>query len=294
MIPKTESSDWLLWKEFPSIFAQERLELELDDLFTRYLDSTAEELLLLWSRQTGKTTGAAAKVCHKAVFYPETLCLIVSASQRQSSRLQHTVTRFIHKLHRKAEWKEIPGREAEIPEDVGVPKLVRASSLSLELDNGSEVISVPASPDTVRGYSPNMIVVDEAAFTPDAVYHSIRPMRAATNAPLCVLSSAGAKRGFFYEAWTKEAHWEKIEIKATDCPRITRKFLDGEKAVLPEKVWHREYNNEFMDLEGAALDEETIQAMFEHGVEAVLPGVRHAQGWSLLDKGVEAIMPVKR
>jgi hypothetical protein len=282
----------MLYRDYPSIFAKEQLELTLDNLFEKYLDSRAEELLLLWSRQTGKTTGAAAKVCHRAMFYPESLCLIVSASQRQSSRLQHTVLRFIHKLHKKATWKEIPGREAEIPEDTGVPKLVRASSLSLELDNGSEVISVPASPDTVRGYAPNMIIVDEAAFTPDPVYFSIRPMRAATGAPMCVLSSAGSKRGFFYEAWTKEEHWEKIEIRGTECPRITRKFLDGERLVLPDKIWHREYNNEFMDLEGAALDEETIQAMFEHGVEAVMPGVKYTTGWNLLDKDVEAIMPV--
>jgi hypothetical protein len=50
----------------------------------------------------------------------------------------------------------------------GVPEAVAESALRLELANGSRIVSLPGSGETVRGYSaPRLVIVDEASRVPD-------------------------------------------------------------------------------------------------------------------------------
>ena len=75
-----------------------------------------------------------------------------------------------------------------------------------------------------------MIIVDEAAYVPDSVFDALGPMRAAHPCQLILLSSAGFKRGFFYREWVGEDEdWEKMQVLASDCPRITDAFLAKER-----------------------------------------------------------------
>lgn len=283
------AEDWLLYKYDCAMFCKERLGLDVSEpRIEQFLNSPAPELLLLFSRQVGKTTGAAGKVCQKAIFAPNTLSLIVSATQRQAAILQRRVLAFLRMLNRPESWREIPGRDAEIPEDIEEDaKLVRCSSMSLELSHGSEVVSAPASADTVRGYAPNLIVIDEAAYTPDDVYFALRPMRIRTKAQLIAMSSAGAQEGFFFDAWTKEEEWEKIEIRADECAWVTAEELAKERRRLPEKIYQREYENRFMERTGAALSPEVIADMFSDEIKPLVRAPKWAAG--LIDEGVEAL-----
>lgn len=281
-----------MWAQYEfdcAAFCRGRLGLEMaDPRIERFLTSDSPELLALFSRQVGKTTGAAGKVSHQAIFKPGTLSLIVSATQRQAAILQRRVLGFLRAMNRPEQWKEIPGREAEIPEDIEEgAKLVRCSSMSLELGNGSEVVSAPASADTVRGYAPHLIVIDEAAYTPDDVYFALRPMRIRTKAQLIAMSSAGAQEGFFFEAWTKEDGWEKIEIRADECPWVTADELEKERRRLPERIYQREYENRFMEKTGAVLSPEVIADMFSDDVVPLGKAI-HAKG-DILDDDVEAL-----
>jgi len=155
----------------------------------------------------------------------------------------------------------------------GGGRVVRRSVLSLELANGSIVESVPASSDTVRGYSPNLIIVDEAAYVPDDVYDAIRPMRAVTGAQLVLLSSAGFKRGFFYREWTgDDPDWERTQVIADDCPRITPEFLAKERVKMSsEDMFLREYYCRFMEISGGIFNEDMIADMFIHEHDEVKP-----------------------
>jgi len=232
---------WDVYSTSCSFFCEIALGYNVDDKrIERFLDTKEREVIALFSRQVGKTHGAAGKVVHKALFKKGSLSLIVSATQRQAGILQRRALMNMRKLDKGGEWREVPGKSAEIPEDIG-GKLVRCSSLSLELENGSEIISVPASADTVRGYAPDLVIIDEAAYTPDDVYFAVRPMMIRTKGQLCLMSSAGAMQGFFYDAWTKDAGWEKLEIRADQCAWITADELQRERDRLPEKVFQLEY-----------------------------------------------------
>jgi hypothetical protein len=72
------------------------------------------------------------------------------------------------------------------------------SALRLELTNGSRIISLPGTEQTVRGYSGvRLLIVDEAARVDDALYYSVRPMLAVSGGRLVCLSTPFGKRGVF-------------------------------------------------------------------------------------------------
>jgi len=220
------------------------------------------EILLNCCRQSGKTEIVAAKAAHTARFREESLAVVVSATQRQAGILQRRVARFLGMAN--DDWQKISTHEInEYNEYEEKYKIVRRSILALELANGSRVVSVPASPDTVRGYSPDLIIIDEAAFVNDDVYSAIRPMRAAKPVQLIITSTPKGKLGFFYEEWeAKDPVWFRIKVSADDCPRINKEFLKREKKKLGKDFYEREYYNRFLEIEGAIFNQDMIDSLF--------------------------------
>ena len=233
----TEAARDLALAVDPVRFA-EAVGMTPDPWQARVLRSTAKRLLLNCSRQSGKSTTTAVVGLHRAIYYPNSTILLVSPSARQSSELFRKVTDALDVLP-------------------GAPDRVEDNKLSLELTNGSRVVSLPSSEDTIRGYSGvDLIIEDEAAFVDDAVNAAIRPMLAVSGGRLIVMSTPYGKRGHFFDAWTQPGDgWEKIQIRATDCPRITAAFLEGEKHDLGEWRFRQEYECEFV---------ETVDAVFTH------------------------------
>jgi hypothetical protein len=160
-------------------------------------------MLLLYSRQAGKSQTAAALALRAALLEPPALVLLLSPSQRQSGEL------FRSKVLRL--WRAL-----------GSPAKARQpTQLQLELANGSRLISLPGDEETIRGYSGvSLLVVDEASRVPDALYCSVRPMLAVSRGRLIALSTPFGKRGWFFEEWTGAAAWRRVEIRASQCPRI--------------------------------------------------------------------------
>lgn len=117
------------------------------------------------------------------------------------------------------------------------------NKLSFTLANGSRVLSLPGSAETIRGFSaPSLIIEDEAAFVDDGLYRSVRLMLAISGGRLILMSTPYGKRGHFYEAWRDDAEpWERIAVTAADCPRIAPGFLAAERAAIGEWWFRQEY-----------------------------------------------------
>src|SRR5262249_51549782 len=111
-------------------------------------------------------------------------------------------------------WAE-PSRvlsEAGLPPDPWQPA-VREAALTLELANGSRVVSLPGEEGTIRGYSgARLLVIDEAARVPDELYRTVRPMLAVSRGRLMALSSAFARMGWFDEAHSGSDNWERYKV----------------------------------------------------------------------------------
>ncbi|MDY7091582.1 MAG: terminase family protein [Acidobacteriota bacterium] len=224
--------------------------LDPDPWQIRFLRSLAPRVLLNCSRQAGKSTMAATLAVHTALYEPSSLVLLLSPSLRQSQEL------FKKAL---AAYRQMDGP---------VPSRTE-SALRLELENGSRIVSLPGKQDTVRGFSGvRLLVVDEASRVPGDLYFAIRPMLAVSGGRLLALSTPFGTRGWWYEAWRSDEPWERYEVPATQCPRITRAFLEEEKRAMGEWWFAQEYECQFLDAETQPFGREDIERAFEEEVEA--------------------------
>ena len=223
--------------------------IEPDDWQARVLRSAAPRLLLDCSRQSGKSTVTALLAVHTAIYEPGALVLLLSPSLRQSQELFKKCLSVYRTLDR-----PVP-REAE-------------SALRLELENGSRIVSLPGKETTIRGYSGvGLLVIDEAARVPDALYYSIRPMLAVSAGRLIALSTPFGTRGWWYEAWRSPEPWERYEVPATDCPRIPPAFLEEERRNMGEWWFEQEYLCRFLDAQTQAFRREDIDRAFDERIE---------------------------
>jgi hypothetical protein len=197
------------------------------------------------SRQSGKTETAVTLAEHTALFEPGSLSLIVSPSQRQSGE----VFRRLMLLHSALK---------------GVPELVAESALRAEYSNGSRVIALPGSERTVRGYAgAKLILLDEASRCPDELMAALRPMMATVDGSLIALTTPAGKRGWFHEAWTSgDETWHRVRVPASECPRLSKAFLDEELRQLGPTLFAQEYQLEFIDDAEAVFSHALITAAF--------------------------------
>lgn len=233
----------------PVTFA-ERAGIVPDAWQADVLRSRHKRLLLNCSRQSGKSTTTALLALHQATYVPSSLILLLSPSLRQSAELFRTLAR----LH--------SATGATIPSTA-------ESKLRLELENGSRVISLPASEATIRGYAGvALLVIDEAARVNDALYSSVRPMLATSNGRLVALSTPYGRRGWWSDAWHSSHDWKRVHITAEQCPRITPAFLAEEREQLGAWWFTQEYFGEFLDAETSVFSSEDIGRMFGQEIES--------------------------
>ncbi|MGI8405699.1 MAG: terminase large subunit domain-containing protein [Thermomicrobiales bacterium] len=214
------------------------------------LRSPAKRLLLNCSRQSGKSTTTALLALHQALYTPGSLILLLSPSLRQSAELFRTLAGLYS------------ATGAQIPSTA-------ESKLRLELENGSRVISLPASEATVRGYAGvALLVIDEAARVDDSLYSSVRPMLATSNGRLVALSTPFGKRGWWSDAWHSTHAWMRVHVTATQCPRISPAFLAEEREQLGDWWYQQEYECTFLDAETSVFSSEDIGRMFGQEIES--------------------------
>jgi hypothetical protein len=196
-----------------------------------FLRSSSDRVLLNCSRQSGKSTMSAVIALHRALYHPGSLVLCLAPTLRQSQELFAKVATFYR--------------------DLGRPVAPQGErKLSLELENGSRIVTLPGSEKTIRGFSDAaLLLVDEASRVDDGLYYAIRPMLAVSGGTLVMLTTPYGKRGVFYEEWISARGWERYEVPASQCPRISEEFLEEERADLPPFIFRQEYECSFEETE---------------------------------------------
>jgi len=219
------------------------LGLTLDGWQRDVLTTDARQILMLCSRQSGKSTVSAVMGLHEALSVPGSLTLIVSPGERQSGLLFRTLIRFYRQLG-----------EA-VPADI-------ENRLSLELSNGSAIYALPGIERTVRGYAGvDLIIEDESARVDDALYGALRPMMAVSGGRIVLASTPFGRRGHFYEEYTNGGpDWHRVRVTAFDCPRIPRDWVLAERDRIGGWLWDQEFGVEFKDSDDQLFASEHIDA----------------------------------
>ena len=234
--------------------------IEPDDWQGDLLRSASERILLNCCRQSGKSTAAALIALHRALYHPGSLVLILAPAERQA--------------------KETFGKIAQAYLKQGhsvAPESYR--KLGMWLANGSRVEALPGSERTIRGFSGvDLLVLDEAARVDDGLYFAVRPMLAVSGGALMMLSTPAGRRGVFFEEWTEGAGWERYEVPAEECPRISGAFLEQERCSLPRRVFDQEYRCVFVETEDAVFSFEDVAGALDPGVTPLFGAPAEPEG----------------
>jgi hypothetical protein len=249
-----------------------------DEWQVEVLASDHPRKILCCGRQTGKSTVAAILALHKALTQPGSVVLVVAPGERQAKLLFSKAL----SLYRQA----------------GHPLPAHSERRTgLELSNGSIIEALPAVERTTRGYSVDLLIVDEAAAVPEMDYHGILPALIATRGEQVLLSTPRGKRGFFWEIWhgggvtvtppEKDARpdgprngygdrddWLRVMVRSDEVGRIREEDLEVFRHTMPEQFFRQEFYCEWLETEGSLFSYDDIEAALAAGedVEAVQIG----------------------
>ena len=126
------------------------------------------------------------------------------------------------------------------------------SELTIEFINGSTLIFLSSErPDSIRGFSFNYVVIDEASFVAEqAVNEAIFPTLSALGKK-CLIISTPKSKNWFYSAYLKGLDQDSDYISfrgiSTDNPHIDVNFINEQAKSLPDSIYKQEYLAEFTD-----------------------------------------------
>lgn len=264
------------------------------------LDCRDRNILVLWTRQfAGKSQTAAAIALHEAITNlgkqgHGSTTLIFSSTLRESTELLRKV-KFLRygllnqriKTSRsgRRSWKTaakdvrrykelaksgLLGTQAEeLPPEIDA---VVDAKTSIELGNGSRIISLPVKSQAIVGYTVDLLILDEAKVIPDDLYRSVRPMLATTQGRMIALSTPLGQRGWFWEAWKqceddkregKPEPYKRFKRTCWECPRLDRDFVERERKLIGDHWFRQEYEVEFLSNAGAVFRMEDVDRLIQ-------------------------------
>lgn len=211
-------------------------------------------ILALTARQVGKTTTAAWAIAHFMLHAPGGLCVIACPAQRQSAEAVRRVRENLIKV------------SAELKND---------NVYGIELKNGSRVLALPGSDDSIRGLTVDgWIIADEAARLSNDLIAALRPMRARRpHARFAMLSTAWSRTDPFWTAWANDdPSWMRLKATADTAGLFSPEYLEQERRALGENNFKREYLGIPIGAHGSLFDWELYERATQFHAPLIPPG----------------------
>jgi phage FluMu gp28-like protein len=139
--------------------------------------------------------------------------------------------------------------------------VAKSTRTQIQLKNGSQIIALPCGPDgaSLRGFTADLVVMDEAAFMPEDVIASvIFPMLATTNGSAIMLSTPWGRDHIYYRSFKNSSYWSQ-HVKAEQCPLITKTFLEEQRRDIGELRYKMEYEAEFVEDQNSFFKQDLIR-----------------------------------
>ena len=220
----------------------------LEDWQSRPLRLETRQTVLISPRQAGKSRSLSVLALWWAFRRPRQMVLVLSAGDVAAARLLRTMRQV-----------------AEHP--LLGSSVIDETQHRVILSNGSEIRSVPASDSQIRGWTVDLLVVDEAAWLPaDILLAAALPTTAARPGARVVLASTPwADSGPFWEFATNgedpsHPHTRTFRWKLADAWWIVPEVVETARATLSPLQFRAEYEGEFVGASDAYFDHEDLLA----------------------------------
>lgn len=232
----------------------------------------------LMARQTGKDFSSGEegiRHCYQHDLRSErTMWLIAAPSERQS----------LESFEKWKEWAEayhVAIADLQEERDGGSEALLK--SASIVFPNGSRVVAVPGKPETVRGFSANVLLTEFAFFEdPDRTWRAIfssvtNPLRGGLK-KVRVISTPNGQGNKFHELWQKNhgvagAKWSTHRVTIHDAVKhgLPIDVDELREAFNDPEGWAQEYECEFLDVAAVLLPYDLIATVEAPEATEVVP-----------------------
>jgi phage FluMu gp28-like protein len=254
-----EASNRPLIEETDVVEFFKRLGFQLTLYQEKLLRDKSQFILARWSRQSGKSLAMAVAVLFNALTKKGFRAAIVGPSKRQSLKLIDKISRLLSRLGR------------DVLE--GPPRKGR-----LVFRNGSVIEALPNNPDTIRGETLNVVVLDEFAYIEHdrELYDAIIFALSTTNGSFYGTSTPGSRDTLFYAMATDDNQFgdfsrHHVGYKDALQPNgpIDPEFLEKIRRQYQADPgrWKREMEADFADDEDAYLPLDLIESCVTEGPE---------------------------
>jgi len=197
----------------------------------RMLRDRSRSIVAVCGRQTGKSLAMAVKAMHYTLLHAGKTVIVVSRTEPQAMEFFQ---------------KGVLDVFDRVPE---LEKLVRRQTLKrVDWDNGSRIICIPSKPGSIRVYTPDIVIIDEAAFVDDEMWTAARPSLVKTRGQLIAITTPYGKRGKAYQMYVSGTA-SAYRVSVEDCPGISGEELETIRTdpSVTDLEWRQEYLAQFVD-----------------------------------------------
>jgi len=205
-------------------------------------------LLLCTGRQVGKTTIFSRKIAKYMLKHANSQIIVVSLTEDQAKLMIVMVLEYLEKTHIKM-----------------IKKNQRFTNQSMiTLINGARVIARPVGQtgDSVRGFTGDVLVIDEASRMPELIFTAAKPTLLTTGGQIWMCSTPFGKEGYFWECYqNKHKRFKVFHISSEEViynrpvragwteekRKAAIAHLEAEKRDMTELQYGQEYLGLFMD-----------------------------------------------
>ena len=137
--------------------------------------------------------------------------------------------------------------------ETGLTKSVNKSELFIEFINGSVIYFRSGErEDTLRGYTLDYLVVDEAAYIKDVVWSTVLRPTVLVKGKKVLFISTPKGRNWFYNIAIRgygdeNQQYKTFHATSFDTPFITKEELEEAKLSLPDSIYRQEIMAEFIE-----------------------------------------------
>lgn len=174
------------------------MELQLDDWQKEVLKYKGD-FILCTGRQIGKTTIMAIKAAEYMVRKPNSRIIIVSLTEDQAKLIINMVLSYLE-IH----YKKLIAKGQHKPTQNKVTLTNKSMALARPVGN---------SGDAMRGFTGDVLIIDEGARFPELAFISAEPTLLSTGGEVWMASTPYGKRGYFWEQYNAALEIEDGEVE---------------------------------------------------------------------------------
>lgn len=187
------------------------------------LTSTSSRVIAMASRQLGKSTAVACLTWD--AFLRGLTVVVITPTEKQAKEFLLRVKEF---------------RDADPFAPTGIQFLKTEVTAT---NHKGRILAMPAT-DSARGFTADVLVLDEAAQISDDEIAAVLPMRKKLTGRLVVISTPLWRDGYFYERWTQPNDYHKVLGHFRDVPELAD-VIERERQDMSAQRFAREYDCQF-------------------------------------------------